>query len=110
LEDDTYEDDVLATPESLAYAISMLRSCYRSMVVLAEHSELQALTLCLSTPVEGSPHYLTCLRLGLETLVDEVSLSPLRDVHLRAQSPREAGMLQSMLEEMGHTQLESSSR
>ena len=105
LDDDDREDDVLATPESLAYAISMLRSCYRSTLVLAEHSELQTLTLCLSMPIEGSPHYLTCLRLGLETLVDEVSFSPLRDVHLRAQSPREAGLLQSMLEEMGHTQL-----
>ena len=99
LEDDS-EDDVLATPESLAYAICMLRSCYRSTLVLAEHSKLQALTLCLSTPIEGSPHYLTCLRLGLETLVDEVSFSPLRDVYLVAQSDTEAGLLQNMLEEI----------
>lgn len=98
------DDDTLATPESVAYAKCMLRSCYRCSVLLAKHSGLRTLTLSLSTPPEGSQHYTACLQLGLQTLVDEVPFSHLRDLNLIAQSPQEAALLKSMLEEMGYLQ------
>lgn len=102
---DGVSKDFLVTPESLAYAKSTLRSCYRSSMLLAKHADLQALALSLSVPPEDSPHYVSCLEVGLRCLVDEVPCTDLRDLHLLAQSPQEAGLLKSMLTEMGYRQI-----
>ena len=62
-----------------------------------------ALSLSI-TPVD-SPTYAEMLRVGLETLVEEVQFSHLRDLHLVARTPQEASILVDLLEDMGHRQI-----
>lgn len=102
---DDEDDYLVSSPDILSETKTMLRSCYRSSMVLAKHSELQALALSLSTTPETSPSYSETLRTGLETLVAEVQFSHLRDLHLIAQSPKEASMIVGMLQNMGHRQI-----
>ncbi len=100
----SFEDDIM-TEDWLAYTKAMLRSCFRSSMVLAKHSELQALALTLSTPSEECPAYSEMLRVGLQTLVEEAQFTFLRDLHLIARTPVEAFMIVKLLREMGHRQI-----
>jgi O-acetyl-ADP-ribose deacetylase (regulator of RNase III) len=98
LEDVELEDDT----DSLHYIKVMLRSCYRSSLVLAKHAELQALALTLLTTRKTGQAYEQTLRVGLQTLLEEVKFSHLRDLHIVASSPKEASILIAMMSEMGH--------
>lgn len=88
--------------DSLHYIKVMLRSCYRSSLVLAKHAELQALALTLLTTRKTGHSYEETLLVGLQTLVEEVKFSHLRDLHIVASSVKEASVLIAMMSEMGH--------
>jgi len=103
----TAPDDDAMTSNSLSYTKAMLRSCYRSSMVLAKHSDLQALALALSTPREENPAYLETIRVGLETLIEEAPFTNLRDLHLIARTPLEAFRIVEALRGMGHRQIYS---
>jgi hypothetical protein len=99
------EEELVLNSDFLEEAKTVLRSCYRSSMVLAKHSELQVLALSLSTSPDSSLSYAETLRVGLETLVAEVQFSHLRDLHLVAQNIGEASLIADMLQEMGHRQI-----
>jgi hypothetical protein len=102
--EDALEDDT----DSLHYIKIMLRSCYRSSLVLSKHAELQALALSLLTTRKTGQAYEETLRVGLQTLVEEVKFSHLRDLHIVASSQKEASILIAMLSDMGHRQIDYS--
>mmetsp|Transcript_22887 Transcript_22887/g.34886 ORF Transcript_22887/g.34886 Transcript_22887/m.34886 type:complete len:84 (+) Transcript_22887:3-254(+) len=83
----------------------MLRSCYRSSLVLARHAQLQALAISLLTTRKEGQAYAHTLRLGLQTLIEEVKFSHLRDLHIVASSQKEASILIAMMSEMGYRQI-----
>jgi O-acetyl-ADP-ribose deacetylase (regulator of RNase III) len=99
--EDALEDDT----DSLHYIKTMLRSCYRSSLVLAKHTELQALALSLLTTRKTGQAYEQTLRVGLQTLVEEVKFSHLRDLHIMASSSKEASIVIAMMTDMGHRQV-----
>lgn len=91
--------------DSIHYITNMLRSCYRSSMVLAKHAELQVLALSLLTTRATGQAYQQTLRVGLQTLTEEVKFSHLRDIHILASSNREMSILVGMLRDMGHQQI-----
>ncbi|KAL3921441.1 MAG: hypothetical protein SGILL_002745 [Bacillariaceae sp.] len=86
----------------LQYSEIMLRSCYRSSMVLARHDELQALGTSLLTTHKKGPAYERTIRIGLQTLIEEVKFSHLTDLHLIAKSPKEASLMVAIMMEMGY--------
>jgi len=101
----TYDVELHQDTDSLHYIKVMLRSCYRSSLVLAKHAELQVLALSMLTTRKTGQAYQETLRVGLQTLVEEVKFSHLRDLHLVASSSKEASVLISMMSEMGHREI-----
>ena len=95
--DDVEKDD----HDTLHYVKSMLRSCYRSSLVLAKHAQLQILGLSMLTTKPTGSAYEQTLRVGLQTLVEEVKFSHLRDLHIVAASEKEASALQKIARDIG---------
>eukprot|EP00934_Nitzschia_sp_Nitz4_P000013 Nitzschia sp. Nitz4//scaffold12_size214221//67319//71587//NITZ4_001491-RA/size214221-processed-gene-0.153-mRNA-1//-1//CDS//3329534993//13//frame0 len=98
-------NDAVADPDtdSLHYILSMLRSCYRSSIVLARHSQLQAVALNMLTTTESGTVCEQMLRVGLQTLAEEVKFSHLRDLHIVTSSQTEFSLICDILEDMGHS-------
>jgi len=84
------------------YSKIMLRSSYRASMVLARHSELQALGLSLLTTRKKGVAYEQLVQIGLQTLVEEVKFSHLTDLHIIAKTPKEASLMVAMMEKMGY--------
>jgi hypothetical protein len=94
------ESSILETDEDyFDYRKIMLRSCYRSSMVLARHSELQALGVTLNSPHKKGPSYEETIRIGLQILVEEVKFSALKDIHLIAKTPKEASIMVRIMEQ-----------
>jgi len=91
--------------DTLHYVKTMLRSSYRSSLVLVKHAQLQAVALSMLTTRIGGSAYSETLRVGLQTLVDEVKFSYLRDVHIIAATQAEANAIVSVMTEMGLQQI-----
>ena len=89
--------------DTLHYVTSMMRSCYRSSLVLAKHAQLQTLGISMLTTKHTGYAYEQTLRVGLQTLVEEVKFSHLRDLHILTASQKESSTLQMIAREMGLT-------
>jgi hypothetical protein len=99
----SHSDALLEGDEDyLQYSKIMLRSCYRSSIVLARHAELQALGMNLLTTHKKGPAYDRTVRLGLQTLLEEVKFSHLTDLHVIARTPKEASLMVDIMLEMGY--------
>jgi O-acetyl-ADP-ribose deacetylase (regulator of RNase III) len=96
--DDVEKDD----HDTLHFVIAMLRSCYRSSLVLAKHAELQTLGLSLLTTRSTGNVYEKTLRVGLQTLLEEVKFSHLLDLHIITSTPKEAVLLEKIARELGY--------
>jgi hypothetical protein len=96
--DTLYEGD----QDYFHYSKMMLRSCYRSSLVLSRHSELQALGVVLLTTRKKGPEYEQTIQVGLQTLVEEVQASHLKDVHILATTPEEASLMVRLMQKMGY--------
>ena len=86
--------------DTLHYIRTMLRSCYRSSLVLAKHAQLQAAAISILTTRQTINAYDETLRIALQTLVEEVKFSHLRELHIIASSPKEASRLIEIMSEM----------
>eukprot|EP00980_Cylindrotheca_fusiformis_P021714 scaffold8535_cov132-Cylindrotheca_fusiformis.AAC.22 len=95
---DAVDDDT----ETLHHIRVMLRSSYRSTLILARHAGLKALSLSLLTTRKTGKAYKETIQIGLQTIVEEVSFSTVRHFHLMASSPREAALLIGMMTELGY--------
>ena len=96
-EDDCEEDD----EDQLHYIEVMMRSCVRSALVLAKHSQLQAIAFPTVTTKLGGETYSLTLQLGLQILVEEAKYSDLSTIHLIASTEDEASKLITMATKMG---------
>jgi Ran GTPase-activating protein (RanGAP) involved in mRNA processing and transport/O-acetyl-ADP-ribose deacetylase (regulator of RNase III) len=95
------EDYATSSEDILHYIEIMSRSCYRSSLVLAKHSQLQAIAFPTLTTKIGGAAYNSTLQLGLRCLVEESRYSDLSNVHLVASSEEEACKLIAMAAKMG---------
>ena len=96
------EDDCEIDDEDLLHYISiMMRSCVRSSLVLAKHSQLQSIAFPTLTTRFGGETYDVTLRMGLRTFVEEAKYSDLSSLHIVASSDDEASKLISMASKMG---------
>jgi hypothetical protein len=95
---DAIDDDT----DTLHHIKIMLRSSYRSTLILARHAGLQALALSLLTTRKTGKAYKETIQIGLQTLVEEVRFSTVRHFRLMASSPSEAALLIGMMTEMGY--------
>jgi O-acetyl-ADP-ribose deacetylase (regulator of RNase III) len=86
----------------LHYSEIMLRSCYRSSLVLAKHAELKSLAITLLTTRQKGHMYNWALRQGLKTLLEEIKFTQLSDMHIIAKTPKEASIIVALMEEMGY--------
>jgi hypothetical protein len=86
--------------DTLHYVRTMLRSCYRSSLVLAKHAQLQAAAISILTTRQTGTFYDETLCIGLQTLVAEVKFSHLRELHIIASSQKEASRLVEIMSEM----------
>jgi len=87
--------------DRLHYIEIMMRSCIRSSLVLAKHSQLQAIAYpTLTTKVTGES-YETTLRMGLKIIAEEAKYSDLSHVHIVAASEKEAGILIDIAKDLG---------
>jgi hypothetical protein len=84
------------------YSKIILRSCYRSSMVLSRHAELQALGISLHTTHKKGRAYEETVRIGLQTLVEEVKFSHLTDLHIIARTPKEASLMVVIMQQMGY--------
>lgn len=95
---DAVDDDT----DTLHHIKIMLRSSYRSTLILARHAGLQALALTLLTTRKTGKAYKETIQIGLKTLLEEVRFSTVRHFRLMASSPREAALLIGMMAKMGY--------
>jgi Ran GTPase-activating protein (RanGAP) involved in mRNA processing and transport len=86
--------------DTLHYVRTMLRSCYRSSLVLAKHAQLQAAAISILTTKQTGSAYDETLRIALQTLVAEVKFSLLRELHIIVSSQKEASRLIEIMTEM----------
>ena len=96
--DEEYE---ASNEDMLHYIEIMLRSCYRSSLVLAKHSQLQAIAFPTLTTKVGTETYDATLKMGLKCLVEEAKYSDLSSIHIVASSEEEAIKLIAMASNLG---------
>jgi O-acetyl-ADP-ribose deacetylase (regulator of RNase III) len=95
---DEYEED---DEDSLHYIKVMMRSCIRSGLILAKHSQVQAIAFPTLTAKVGSPAYEPTLLTNLKILVEETKHSDLNTLHVVARSDEESSKLIGMAMELG---------
>merc|ERR1711924_414168 len=86
------------------FSKTTLRSCYRSCISQANQAKLRALAISPLTPhsTNGYIHE-EILRLGLQTLSEEVKFSQLKEVYVVGKSAKEVSLLIEMMHAMGCT-------
>jgi Leucine-rich repeat (LRR) protein/O-acetyl-ADP-ribose deacetylase (regulator of RNase III) len=98
------EDTVAADDEdSLHYTKIMLRSCIRSGLILAKHSQVQAVAFPTLTSKVGGDTYEQTLLMGLKILVEEAKHSDLNNLHIIGKNEEESTKLIAMAIDMGLT-------
>jgi hypothetical protein len=81
---------------------TMVRSAYRSSVEQVNLANLEAAAFPIFTAGNpGSGLYERTLHIGLQTLVEEIRHSKLKELHLMASSPEEAASFIQIGREMG---------
>jgi hypothetical protein len=84
------------------YIETMVRSAYRSSVEQVNLANLEAAAFPIFTAGNpGSGLYERTLHIGLQTLVEEIRHSKLKELHLMASSPEEAASFIQIGREMG---------
>eukprot|EP00934_Nitzschia_sp_Nitz4_P008939 Nitzschia sp. Nitz4//scaffold12_size214221//58847//63277//NITZ4_001489-RA/size214221-processed-gene-0.151-mRNA-1//-1//CDS//3329534987//8929//frame0 len=98
----TCEDVVAADDEdTLHYIKIMMRSCIRSSLILAKHSQVQSVAFpTLTSKVDGTSYDQTLL-MGLKLLVEEAKHSDLNRLHLVARDEEESTKLIGMALDLG---------
>jgi O-acetyl-ADP-ribose deacetylase (regulator of RNase III) len=87
--------------DALHYIKIMMRSCIRSSLILAKHSQVQSIAFPTLTTKMGSPTYEQTLLMGLKIMVEEAKHSDLNTLHIVASSEEESSKLIAMAMEMG---------
>jgi hypothetical protein len=96
-DDDIESDD----DDSLHYIKVMMRSCIRSSLILAKHSQVQAISFPTLTSKVDGPAYEQTLMTYLKILVEETRHSDLCTLHIVANSEEESSKLIGMALELG---------
>jgi hypothetical protein len=96
--DDEYEE---SDEDSLHYIKVMMRSCIRSGLILAKHSQVQSIAFPTLTAKMGTAAYEPTLLMNLKILVEEAKHSDLNTLHLVARTEEESSKLIGMALEMG---------
>jgi hypothetical protein len=98
-EDDFPPDD----EDSLHYIQIMMRSCIRSGLILAKHSQVQSVAFPTLTSKQraGGATYEQTLLMGLKILVEEAKHSDLNNLHIVAKNEEESTKLIAMAIDMG---------
>lgn len=94
--------------DSLHYVKIMIRSCIRSGLILAKHSQVQSIAFPTLTTETGSETYEQTLLMGLKILVEEAKHSDLNQLHIVAKTEEESTKLIAMAIDMGLTMNTSS--
>jgi len=89
--------------DSLHYVKIMMRSCIRSGLILAKHSQVQSIAFPTLTTEVGSDTYEQTLLMGLKILVEEAKHSDLNNLHIVAKDEEESTRLIAMAIELGLT-------
>jgi O-acetyl-ADP-ribose deacetylase (regulator of RNase III) len=97
-------DTIAANDEdSLHYVKIMLRSCIRSGLILAKHSQVQSVAFPTLTSKVGGDTYEQTLLMGLKILVEEAKHSDLNNLHIVAKNEEESTKLIAMAIDLGLT-------
>jgi len=96
--EDEYEEN---DEDSLHYIKVMLRSCIRSSLILAKHSQVQSIAFPTLTSKVGGPAYEPTLMTNLKILVEEAKHSDLNTLHIVARSEEESSKLIGIAMELG---------
>lgn len=89
--------------DSLHYVKIMLRSCIRSGLILAKHSQVQSVAFPTLTSKVGGDTYEQTLLMGLKILIEEAKHSDLNNLHIIAKDEDESTKLIAMALDMGLT-------
>lgn len=89
--------------DALHYIKIMLRSCLRSCLILAKHSQVHSIAVPTLTTKEEGATYDHTLFMFFKILVEEARHSDLNSVHITASSAEESSKLIAMANEMGLT-------
>lgn len=89
--------------DNLHYVKIMMRSCIRSALILAKHSQVQSVGFPTLTTAIGGETYEQTLLMGLKILVEEVKHSDLNTLHIVGRDEEESTKLIAMAIEMGLT-------
>jgi O-acetyl-ADP-ribose deacetylase (regulator of RNase III) len=96
------EDEYQADDEdSLHYIKVMMRSCIRSALILAKHSQVQSIAFPTLTSKMGGPAYEATLLTNLKILVEEAKHSDLNTLHIVGRTEEESTKLIGMALELG---------
>jgi len=87
--------------DELHYIKVMMRSCIRSSMILAKHSQVQSIAFPTLSPEKDCTAYDHILMMQLKLLVDEANHSDLITLHIVAESEVEASKLVGMAQELG---------
>jgi O-acetyl-ADP-ribose deacetylase (regulator of RNase III) len=87
--------------DGLHYAKIMMRSCIRSSLILAKHSQVQSVAFPTLTTKLGGATYEQTLIMGLTILVEEAKHSDLNNLHIVASTEEESAKLIGMAMDMG---------
>jgi len=99
------EDAADGESDTLHHIKMMLRSSYRSTLILARHAGLQGLALSLLTTRKTGKAYRETVQMGLQTLVEEAQFCTVKQYQVMASSPNEASLLAGLMAEMGYPRL-----
>jgi O-acetyl-ADP-ribose deacetylase (regulator of RNase III) len=89
--------------DALHYVKIMMRSCIRSGLILAKHSQVQSIAFPTLTTEPGNDTYEQTLLMGLKILVEEAKHSDLNNLHIVAKDEIESTKLIAMAIDMGLT-------
>lgn len=87
--------------DSLHYVKVMMRSCIRSSLILAKHSQVQSIAFPTLTSEVDGPAYERTLLTNLKILFEEAKHSDLLTLHIVARSDEESSKLIGMAQELG---------
>ena len=85
------------------FAMSTLRSCYRSLLRQTDRARLQSLVICpLTTRTKNGPLYEETLKIAVREIVEEAKFSSgLCEVHIIGKTPKEAARVARIMKTMG---------
>lgn len=87
--------------DRLHYTNIMMRSCIRSSLILAKHSQVQSIAFPTLTTKMGGETYEQTLLMGLKIMVEEAKHSDLNTLHIVASTEEESSKLIAMAIDMG---------